>query len=92
VRCRRLAGGSSATQSDVGRGRQLRGGKRRGAGLPRETRHRSQHRSVPLPDLLIAACAESAGLALLHYDADFDRIAELTGQDVQWVMPQGSVS
>lgn len=52
----------------------------------------SAHRSVPLPDLLIAACAEAAGLTVLHYDADFDRIARLTGQPVQWVVPQGSVS
>ncbi len=53
---------------------------------------RSQHRAVPLPDLLIAACAERAELAVLHYDADFDRIAKLTGQRVQWIVPRGSVS
>ena len=53
---------------------------------------RSQHRAVPLPDLLVAACAEHAGLAILHYDADFDRITELTGQRTQWVVPRGSVS
>lgn len=53
---------------------------------------RSQHRAVPLPDLLVAACAESAGLAVLHYDADFDRIAKLTGQRAQWIVPRGSVS
>lgn len=53
---------------------------------------RSQHRAVPLPDLLIAACAESAGLIVLHYDADFDRIAELTGQDARWIVPRGSVA
>ena len=53
---------------------------------------RSQHRAVPLPDLLVAACAERAGLVVLHYDADFERIAELTGQDVQWVVPRGSAA
>lgn len=53
---------------------------------------RSQHRAVPLPDLLVAACAESAGLTVLHYDADFDRIAELTGQPTQWIVERGSVS
>jgi predicted nucleic acid-binding protein len=52
---------------------------------------RSRHRAVPLPDLLIAACAERAGLAVLHYDADFERIAKLTGQAAQWVVPRGSV-
>jgi predicted nucleic acid-binding protein len=53
---------------------------------------RSQHRAVPLPDLLIAACAEQAGLTVLHYDADYERIAKLTGQAAQWVVPRGSVS
>jgi predicted nucleic acid-binding protein len=53
---------------------------------------RSQHRAVALPDLLVAACAERAGLAVLHYDRDFERIAKLTGQPVQWVVPRGSVS
>lgn len=53
---------------------------------------RSQHRAVSLPDLLVAACAERADLAVLHYDADFERIAELTGQRAQWIVPRGSVS
>jgi predicted nucleic acid-binding protein len=53
---------------------------------------RSQHRAVPLPDLLVAACAERADLAVLHYDTDFERIAELTGQATQWIVPRGSVS
>lgn len=53
---------------------------------------RSQHRAVPLPDLLIAACAESADLSVLHYDADFELIAEITGQPVQWIVPRGSVA
>lgn len=53
---------------------------------------RSQHRAVPLPDLLVAACAEKAGLTVLHYDADFERIAELTNQPTQWIVPRGSVS
>lgn len=53
---------------------------------------RSQHRAVPLSDLLVAACAERAELAVLHYDADFERIAALTGQAEQWVVPRGTVS
>jgi len=53
---------------------------------------RSQHRAVPLPDLLVAACAEQAGLTVLHYDADFERIAELSGQPAQWIVPRGSVA
>jgi predicted nucleic acid-binding protein len=53
---------------------------------------RSQHRAVPLPDLLVAACAERASLTVLHYDADFERIGELTGQPTQWIVPHGSVA
>lgn len=53
---------------------------------------RSQHRAVPLPALIVAACAEVAGLTVLHYDADYDRIAAVTGQPVRWVLPRGSVS
>jgi predicted nucleic acid-binding protein len=53
---------------------------------------RSQHRAVPLPDLLVAACAERSGLSVLHYDADFDRIAGLTEQPTRWIVPQGSVA
>jgi len=44
-----------------------------------------------VPDLLIAAAAEANDLAVLHYDSDFDRIARVTGQRVEWVVPAGSV-
>lgn len=53
---------------------------------------RSQHRAVPLPDLIVAACAERADLTVLHYDADYDRIAQVTRQAAQWVLPRGTVS
>lgn len=49
-----------------------------------------QHR-IPIPDLVIAAAAEHAGMSVLHYDADFERIAGVTGQLVEWVVPRGSV-
>ena len=48
-------------------------------------------RGRKVPDLLIAAAAESRSLTILHYDADFDRIAAVTGQACEWVMPAGSV-
>jgi len=51
---------------------------------------RGQHR-LPIPDLIIAAAAESSGLTLLHYDADFERIADVTGQPHDWIVPRGSV-
>jgi predicted nucleic acid-binding protein len=49
------------------------------------------HRSVKHPDLLIAAAAEAAGAEILHYDEDYDRIAAITGQPVQWLAPRGSL-
>ena len=52
----------------------------------------SKHqRGRKIPDLLIAAAAEARNLGVLHYDADFDRIAAVTGQPCQWVVPAGSV-
>lgn len=50
----------------------------------------ASHRSVKLPDLLIAAIAERNGACVLHYDRDFDRIAEITGQETRWVVPAGT--
>jgi len=49
------------------------------------------HRRVKHFDLLIAAAAESARLTLLHYDADFDTIAAVTGQPIRWIAPRGSL-
>ena len=51
---------------------------------------RAQHR-IPIPDLVIAAAADSAGLAVLHYDSDFDRITEATGVPTEWVVPRGTL-
>jgi len=51
---------------------------------------RSQ-RGRKVPDLLVAATAEEAGLIVLHYDADFDRIAAVTGQKCEWVAAPGSI-
>jgi predicted nucleic acid-binding protein len=48
-------------------------------------------RGRKIPDLLIAAAAEARGLSVLHYDADFDRIAAVTGQRCEWVVAAGSV-
>jgi len=44
-----------------------------------------------VPDLLIAAVAESASLTVLHYDADFDHIAKVTGQPTEWIVERGSI-
>lgn len=41
---------------------------------------KGQHRAPAIPDLLIAATAELAGLTVLHLDKDYELIAKLTGQ------------
>ncbi len=48
-------------------------------------------RGRKVPDLLIAAAAETRGLTVLHYDSDFDQIAGVTGQECEWVVAAGSV-
>jgi predicted nucleic acid-binding protein len=48
-------------------------------------------RGRKVPDLLIAATAETNDLIVLHYDGDFDRIAAVTGQAAVWVVPAGTV-
>ena len=63
---------------------------RRARQVQRLLASRSQ-RGRKIPDLLIAAAAEQAGLTLLHYDADFDLIAKVTGQACQWVVPAGTI-
>ena len=42
-----------------------------------------QHRGPSIPDLMIAAVAELAGLIVLHLDKDFELIADVTGQAVE---------
>jgi predicted nucleic acid-binding protein len=50
---------------------------------------KGQHRSVSIPDLLIAATAERFSLTVLHYDGDYDCIAATTGQAAEWIVPRG---
>jgi len=44
-----------------------------------------QHRAPSIPDLIIAATAELAGLTILHCDKDFNLIAALTGQPLECI-------
>ncbi|MFL6161804.1 MAG: PIN domain nuclease [Jatrophihabitantaceae bacterium] len=48
-------------------------------------------RGRKIPDLLIAAAAEELGATVLHFDADFDRIASVTGQRCEWVVRTGAI-
>ena len=58
--------------------------------LQHELARRGQHR-VPIPDLIISAAALIADLVVLHYDADFERIAAAGGARHEWVVAKGSI-
>src|SRR5699024_797310 len=49
---------------------------------------RGRHRAPSIPDLLIAATAEKAGLTVLAVDKDFGLIGEITGQPVEMLALQ----
>ena len=63
----------------------------RALGVHRATAATSQHRRFRLPDPIIAATAEQHGAVVLHDAADYDRIAAVTGQQVECVAPRGSL-
>lgn len=50
------------------------------------------HRLAPT-DVLIAACAHEAGAGVLHYDRDYDLIAEHTSLSFEsvWIAPAGTL-
>ncbi|HEY2688864.1 MAG TPA: PIN domain-containing protein [Streptosporangiaceae bacterium] len=53
---------------------------------------RGHHRAAGVIDLLTAAVAEYHGAVLLHYDADFEHIAAVTGQAHKWIVPRGTTT
>jgi predicted nucleic acid-binding protein len=48
-------------------------------------------RAVGFPDLLVAAVAERERVTVLHYDGDYELIAQVTSQPMQWVVARGTV-
>lgn len=57
--------------------------------IQRQLAGKGQHRR-PIPDLLVAATALEHGATVLHYDKDFDLIAQATGLSARWIIPAGS--
>jgi predicted nucleic acid-binding protein len=54
---------------------------------------RGEHRQVPPADLLIAVAAAEAGVALVHYDRDYARIAAADETvDARWFVPDGALA
>lgn len=50
---------------------------------------KGQHR-LPLPDVMIVATALVHGASILHYDRDFERIAETIELAQEWIVPRGT--
>ena len=51
---------------------------------------RGRHRALSLVDALVAAAAEVCDLTILHYDADFELVAEITDQPQAWIVDRGT--
>ena len=65
------------------------GDHRRALEIQAELCVRGRHRALSLVDALVAAAAEGRDLTVLHYDADFELVAEVTGQPQVWVVERG---
>lgn len=46
---------------------------------------------IPLVDYLLGAAAQHTASAVLHYDRDFDTLAEIIGFESIWLAPAGSI-
>ena len=54
--------------------------------------HRSSGaQRLPVVDYLVAAAAQELGAAVLHYDRDYDRLAEAMEFESLWLAPAGSL-
>lgn len=95
-------GYSSRSPSDLRAARRLRGeyyvnlplddrAARRALNVQQFLADKGLHRAAGAMDLLTAAVAELNRAVILHYDADFEYIASVTGQQQQWIVPRGSV-
>jgi predicted nucleic acid-binding protein len=58
----------------------------------RELAEIGHHRLAPA-DVVIAACAHSAGMGVLHYDGDYDVLAAHTSLafESEWLAPPGAL-
>ena len=50
------------------------------------------HRRVPPADLLLAAAAQEADVALVHYDRDYERISAVADLRQEWLVPDGTLA
>jgi hypothetical protein len=64
----------------------------RARGTQLELATNGDHRRVPPADLLLASTAEEAGVALIHYDRDYERIAGVSELRHEWLAPDGTLA
>jgi predicted nucleic acid-binding protein len=59
----------------------------------RELAHRSAGaQRIPIVDYLVAAAAQQTGASVIHYDRDYDTLAEVMEFDSTWLAPAGRLS
>ena len=46
---------------------------------------------IPIVDYLVAAAAQEAGAAVLHYDPHYDTLSEIMAFESAWLAPPGSL-
>ncbi len=46
---------------------------------------------IPIVDYMVAATAQETGAAVLHYDGDYDTLAEVMEFESVWLAPAGSL-
>jgi predicted nucleic acid-binding protein len=57
--------------------------------IQRQLAERGQHRTS-IPDVIIAATAAEHDLIVLHYDSDYERLAEVSGARQEWIVERAS--
>lgn len=62
---------------------------RSAAELQHALAQRGWHRTS-IPDVVIAATAAEHDLTVLHYDSDYERLAEVAAVTHEWVVPRGT--
>lgn len=53
--------------------------------------HSAGTHRLPIVDYFIAAAAQELGGGVLHYDHDFERLAEVMEFESVWLVPPGSI-
>ena len=58
--------------------------------IMRKLASRGQQRAPSIADLFVSAVALTHDATVLHYDKDFELIADVTGLHHDWIVPRGS--